>query len=432
MTAFEANLPGGPKPGADDDPAETRRVARVDRRGCATIADPNAPSPSSTNSNCGSATRASSALQPPYSAYRNTIPLEKQGALSRRPRARAAPDLDHALERARHGRARQSRLWRARRPYRQLRLRRGNLRDRLPAFFSRLGRRRRRRSRLSSSPIRRPASTPAPFSKGASSEDAARALSSGGRRRRALVLPASLADAGLLAISDRLDGARRHQRHLSGALHALSRKSRPRWTGDRRVWGVYGDGELDEPESTAALTLAAREKLDNLTFVINCNLQRLDGPVRGNGQIIQELEALFTGAGWNVIKVLWGSEWDALFARDKTHVLLRRFAETVDGEYQNLGAHDGDYNRAKFFDARSGFERAGRDHDRRRDQRAEARRPRLPQALRRLRGGAGARGPPDGDPRQDQEGLRHGRGGRVAHDRPSVEEARRRGADGVP
>ena len=119
---------------------------------------------------------------------------------------------------------------------------------------------------------------------------------------------------------------------------------------DRRVWGVYGDGELDEPEATAALTLAAREKLDNLTVVVNCNLQRLDGPVRGNGQIIQELEALFTGAGWNVIKVLWGSEWDGLFARDVRHVLLRRFAETVDGEYQNLGAHDGDYNRAKFFD----------------------------------------------------------------------------------
>ena len=121
-------------------------------------------------------------------------------------------------------------------------------------------------------------------------------------------------------------------------------------TGDRRVWGVYGDGELDEPEATAALTFAAREKLDNLTLIVNCNLQRLDGPVRGNGQIIQELEALFTGAGWNVIKVLWGSEWDPLFARDQRHVLLRRFAETVDGEYQNLGARDGDYNRAKFFD----------------------------------------------------------------------------------
>jgi pyruvate dehydrogenase E1 component len=92
-------------------------------------------------------------------------------------------------------------------------------------------------------------------------------------------------------------------------------------TANRRVWGVFGDGEMDEPESLAGLTLAAREKLDNLTWIINCNLQRLDGPVRGNGQIIQELEALFTGAGWNVIKVLWGSEWDALFARDKSHAL---------------------------------------------------------------------------------------------------------------
>jgi pyruvate dehydrogenase E1 component len=119
--------------------------------------------------------------------------------------------------------------------------------------------------------------------------------------------------------------------------------------GDRHVWGVFGDGEMDEPESIGGLTLAAREGLDNLTFVINCNLQRLDGPVRGNGQIIQDLESLFTGAGWNVIKVLWGSEWDSLFARDTKHVLLRRFAETVDGQYQNLGANDGDYNRAKFF-----------------------------------------------------------------------------------
>lgn len=122
-------------------------------------------------------------------------------------------------------------------------------------------------------------------------------------------------------------------------------------TQERRVWGVFGDGEMDEPESIAALTLAAREELDNLTFVVNCNLQRLDGPVRGNGQIIQELESLFIGAGWNVIKVLWGSEWDNLFARDTQNVLLRRFAETVDGEYQNLGSKSGDYNRSRFFDA---------------------------------------------------------------------------------
>ncbi|APX18009.1 pyruvate dehydrogenase (acetyl-transferring), homodimeric type (plasmid) [Phaeobacter inhibens] len=122
-------------------------------------------------------------------------------------------------------------------------------------------------------------------------------------------------------------------------------------TQERHVWGVFGDGEMDEPESIAGLTLAAREHLDNLTFIVNCNLQRLDGPVRGNGQIIQELEALFVGAGWNVIKVLWGSKWDDLFARDTNNVLLRRFAETVDGAYQDLGSKDGDYNRQKFFDA---------------------------------------------------------------------------------
>jgi len=120
-------------------------------------------------------------------------------------------------------------------------------------------------------------------------------------------------------------------------------------TSARRVYGVFGDGEMDEPESVGALTLAARERLDNLTFIINCNLQRLDGPVRGNGQIIQELEALFRGAGWNVVKVLWGSDWDPLFARDHHHALLRQFAATVDGQYQTLGANDGSYNRDHFF-----------------------------------------------------------------------------------
>ena len=122
-------------------------------------------------------------------------------------------------------------------------------------------------------------------------------------------------------------------------------------TDARHVWGVFGDGEMDEPESLGGLTLAARERLDNVTFIVNCNLQRLDGPVRGNGQIIQELESLFTGAGWNVIKVLWGSDWDPLFAADRHNVLLKRFAATVDGTYQTLGAKDGLYNVEKFFGA---------------------------------------------------------------------------------
>jgi pyruvate dehydrogenase E1 component len=117
----------------------------------------------------------------------------------------------------------------------------------------------------------------------------------------------------------------------------------------RKVWGVFGDGEMDEPESMSALTLAAREKLDNLVWVVNCNLQRLDGPVRGNGRIIDELEKLFAGAGWNVIKLVWGSDWDGLLARDTSGALLRAFAQTVDGQMQTFAAKDGRYNRDNFF-----------------------------------------------------------------------------------
>lgn len=117
----------------------------------------------------------------------------------------------------------------------------------------------------------------------------------------------------------------------------------------RKVWGVFGDGEMDEPESMSALTLAARERLDNLVWVVNCNLQRLDGPVRGNGRIIDELEKLFAGAGWNVIKLVWGSDWDGLFARDTEGALMRAFANTVDGQMQTFAAKDGRYNRDTFF-----------------------------------------------------------------------------------
>ena len=118
---------------------------------------------------------------------------------------------------------------------------------------------------------------------------------------------------------------------------------------DRTVWGFFGDGEMDEPESLAGLSLAARERLDNLVFVVNCNLQRLDGPVRGNGRIVDELETVFAGAGWHVIKLVWGSDWDALFARDHTQALVRAFARTVDGQFQTFSANDGAYNRDKFF-----------------------------------------------------------------------------------
>jgi pyruvate dehydrogenase E1 component len=120
-------------------------------------------------------------------------------------------------------------------------------------------------------------------------------------------------------------------------------------TADRKVWALLGDGEMDEPESTGAITMAGREKLDNLVFVVNCNLQRLDGPVRGNGKIIQELESLFRGAGWNVVKVIWGRHWDPLLARDKTGALQRRMMEAVDGEYQTYKAKDGAFVREHFF-----------------------------------------------------------------------------------
>jgi len=120
-------------------------------------------------------------------------------------------------------------------------------------------------------------------------------------------------------------------------------------TSARKVWGVFGDGEMDEPESMSALTLAAREKLDNLVWVVNCNLQRLDGPVRGNGRIIDELEALFVGAGWRVIKLVWGSDWDGLLARDKEGAIVKAFARTVDGQFQTFAAKDGRFNREHFF-----------------------------------------------------------------------------------
>jgi pyruvate dehydrogenase E1 component len=120
-------------------------------------------------------------------------------------------------------------------------------------------------------------------------------------------------------------------------------------TSDRKVWGFLGDGETDEPESLGAIGMAGREKLDNLIWVINCNLQRLDGPVRGNGKIIQELEGIFRGAGWNVIKVIWGSGWDPLIANDASGILLKRMEEAVDGEYQDFKSKNGAYVREHFF-----------------------------------------------------------------------------------
>jgi len=120
-------------------------------------------------------------------------------------------------------------------------------------------------------------------------------------------------------------------------------------TSQQHVWAFLGDGEMGEPESLGAIGLAAREELDNLTFVINCNLQRLDGPVRGNGKIIQELESYFRGAGWNVIKVIWGRDWDPLLAQDRDGVLVNKMNTTPDGQFQTYTVESGAYIRENFF-----------------------------------------------------------------------------------
>ena len=176
-------------------------------------------------------------------------------------------------------------------------------------------------------------------------------------------------------------------------------------TSDQHVWAFLGDGEMDEPESLGAIGLAAREELDNLTFVINCNLQRLDGPVRGNGKIIQELEAFFRGAGWNVIKVVWGREWDALLAGDNDGALVNLMNATPDGDYQTYKAEDGAFVREHFFgrDPRTrklvedwtdddiwALQRGGHDYRKMYAAYAAATR---------------AQRPADGDPRQDHQGL---------------------------
>ncbi|MGH3579105.1 MAG: pyruvate dehydrogenase (acetyl-transferring), homodimeric type, partial [Mycobacterium sp.] len=135
------------------------------------------------------------------------------------------------------------------------------------------------------------------------------------------------------------------QAHVSRYLHARGIAN----TSDSRVWAFVGDGEFDEPETIGALGMAGREHLDNLTFVVNCNLQRLDGPVRGNGKVIQEFEALFRGAGWNVIKVIWGRTWDELLAKDVEGVLLNKMNSTVDGEFQKYATESGAYIRDHFF-----------------------------------------------------------------------------------
>ncbi len=203
-------------------------------------------------------------------------------------------------------------------------------------------------------------------------------------------------------------------------------------TAQRKVWAFLGDGEMDEPESMGATALAGREQLDNLIWVVNCNLQRLDGPVRGNGKIIQELESDFRGAGWNVIKVIWGRRWDPLLQADVDGALVKVMEDCVDGDYQTFKSRDGAYVREHFF---------GRD-------------PRLLERVEHMsddeiwllnRGGHDQQKvyaayhaavqphrPADGDPGQDDQGLRHGRLGRGPDDHPPGQEDDRGGAARLP
>ena len=175
-----------------------------------------------------------------------------------------------------------------------------------------------------------------------------------------------------------------YQARFNRYLHGRGIKD----TSDQHVWAFLGDGEMDEPESLGAIGLAAREELDNLTFVINCNLQRLDGPVRGNGKIIQELESFFRGAGWNVIKVIWGREWDALLAADRDGALVNLMNQTPDGDYQTYKAEDGAFVREHFFGRDPRTAQARRGHERQGDLGPLPRRARLPQGLRGVQGGA--------------------------------------------
>ena len=182
------------------------------------------------------------------------------------------------------------------------------------------------------------------------------------------VVPAPAADAGLLGVPDRLDGPRpRSTRSTRRGSTATCTTAASRTPAQQHVWAFLGDGEMDEPESLGAIGLAAREELDNLTFVINCNLQQLDGPVRGNGKIIQELESYFRGAGWNVIKVVWGREWDALLARDVDGVLVNQMNTHARRPVPDLLGRDRRLHPRALLRRRPAAAQDGRAHDRRAD-----------------------------------------------------------------
>ena len=200
---------------------------------------------------------------------------------------------------------------------------------------------------------------------------------------------------------------------------------------DAKVWAFLGDGETDEPETLGAITLASRENLDNLIFVINCNLQRLDGPVRGNGKIVQELEAAFRGAGWNCIKVLWGSDWDPLFERDTEGLLAKRLGEMVDGETQKISVESGAYVRQHVFGGDPRLLENGRGSSGRGAANDAPGRPRSAQSVCRLQSGVRTQGISHRHSRAHDQGLRPRRKRRGTQHHAPAEKAQRRGASRV-
>ena len=292
----------------------------------------------------------------PFSAntgYVNTIPRRPGRALPRQPRDRGAPARLHALERDGDGGqgqpAASGRRRRPRRPHLELRLAGDDVRHRLQPLLARRDAQSHGGDLLYIQGHSSPGIYARAFMEGRLTEEQllnfrqevdGKGISSYPHPK---LMPefwqfptVSMGLGPLMAI---------YQARFLKYLHARGIAN----TENRKVWVFCGDGEMDEPESLGAIGLAAREKLDNLIFVVNCNLQRLDGPVRGNGKIIQELEGEFRGSGWNVIKLIWGSYWDPLLARDKDGILRKVMMDTVDGDYQAMKANDGAFVRKHFF-----------------------------------------------------------------------------------
>ena len=374
------------------------------------------------------------AAQPHETRYINTISPEQEPYFPGDEATRAPDPAADPLERGRDGPARERALPGHRRPHRRPTRRRATLYEvGLQPLLPRQGRTRAAATRSSSRATRRPGIYARAFLEGRLSEDELDHFrrETGGKGLSSYPHPRLMPDfwefptvsMGLGPLAAIYQA--RFNRYLANRGHQ----------GHERAAGVGVPRRRRDGRAGVDLRhrLAARDGLDNLTFVVNCNLQRLDGPVRGNGKVIQELEGLFRGAGWNVIKVVWGREWDDLLARDVDGVLVEKMNTTVDGEFQKYSVV---HRRATSASTSSGPTRACarlvRAPDRRRHRATAPRRPRLPQGLRGVQGRHRVPGRADGDPRQDRQGLDAGHGRRGPQHHPPGEEAARGRAAGLP